>query len=89
MLFKVDKYHEGEINEEKILEIFQGWNAYANWANTLRLRRNIVKKIYSKSLIKKTARNVCLFPGQFSNSLSSSFLNLPALSEREKTIPAC
>lgn len=29
------------------MEIFQGWNAYAKWANTLGLRRKVVKRIYS------------------------------------------
>ena len=47
--FKIKEYGEGKISKEKILESFQGWNAYAKWANTLRLRRNVVKKIYSTS----------------------------------------
>ena len=45
ILFKIKKYKEGEMPKEKILECFQGWNAYAKWANTLKLRRNVVRKI--------------------------------------------
>ncbi len=46
---KINNYKKGEISKEKMLEIFQGWNAYAKWANSLKLRREVVKKIYSKS----------------------------------------
>lgn len=44
---KILDYNEGKISKEKILEIFQGWNAYAKWANSFKLRRSIVKGIYS------------------------------------------
>ena len=46
ILFKIEKYKARKIPKEKILEIFQGWNAYAKWADTLNLRRSIVKNIY-------------------------------------------
>lgn len=46
IFLKVDKYKNGEVSKEKILESFQGWNAYAKWGNTLKLRREILKKIY-------------------------------------------
>ena len=42
MLLKNENYKKGEINKEKLLESFQGWNAYAKWANSLNIRRNIV-----------------------------------------------
>ena len=48
ILYKIKKYKQGEIPKEKILECFQGWNAYAKWANTLKLRRKVVKMIYLK-----------------------------------------
>ncbi len=51
ILFKIKKYKKGDISKEKILEIFQGWNVYAKWADSLKLRREIVKKIYSKGLL--------------------------------------
>ena len=38
-----------ELSKEKILESFQGWNAYAKWADSYRLRRGVVKMIYSNS----------------------------------------
>ena len=28
------------------METFEGWQAYAKWANTLKLRRKIAKEIY-------------------------------------------
>lgn len=43
---KIRKYKLEKVSKENILEIFQGWNAYAKWANTLKLRRKIVRKIY-------------------------------------------
>ena len=49
ILSKIDEYKNGELSKEKILESFQGWNAYAKWANSYKLRREVVKKIYSNS----------------------------------------
>ena len=46
MLLKIGEYKVGKITKEKILESFQGWNAYAKWADSLKLRRKIVQKIY-------------------------------------------
>ena len=34
MLSKINMYKKEEISKEKILETFQGWNAYAKWANS-------------------------------------------------------
>jgi len=31
-----------------MLESFQGWNAYAKWANGYNLRRSLVKEIYKQ-----------------------------------------
>ena len=47
IIYKIKKYKEGEISKEKVLESFQGWNAYAKWANTLKLRRRVARKIAS------------------------------------------
>lgn len=49
ILKKIKDYKEGRITKEKILESFQGWNAYAKWANSFKLRKEIVKKIYANS----------------------------------------
>ena len=46
ILFKIKRYKKGEVPKEKILESFQGWNAYAKWANTFKLRRRVVRNIY-------------------------------------------
>jgi len=46
MFAKVEKYKSGEILKEKLLESFQGWNAYAKWANSYKLRRRVVQEIY-------------------------------------------
>ena len=46
MFLKVKRYKEGELSKEKILESFQGWQAYAKWASSYKLRRKVVKKIY-------------------------------------------
>ena len=49
MLSKIKNYKDGKLNKDKILESFQGWNAYAKWANSLKIRRKIVKEIYAKN----------------------------------------
>jgi len=46
MIAKIKKYKKEEIPKEKLLEIFQGWNAYSKWADSLKLRRKLVSKIY-------------------------------------------
>ena len=42
---KINMFDNGKVNYSNITESFQGWNAYAKWANTFKLRRNIVKEI--------------------------------------------
>ncbi len=49
MLRKIELYKNGELSHKKILESFQGWQAYARWANTYKLRKDIVRKLYQKS----------------------------------------
>jgi len=48
MLDKVEEHKKGGLVFGKLLESFQGWNAYAEWADSFNLRRSIVKKIYQK-----------------------------------------
>ena len=47
MIIKIEDYKLGNISKEKLLESFQGWNAHAKWANSYKLRRNVVRKIYA------------------------------------------
>ena len=35
-------YEEGKISKEKLLESFQGWQAYAKWANSFKLRKMLL-----------------------------------------------
>jgi len=49
ILNKVDEYKKGKLTKKEICESFQGWNAYAKWANSLNLRRKVVKRIYASS----------------------------------------
>jgi len=46
MFLKIRKYRNADLNKEKILEIFQGWNAYAKWADSFELRKKVVREIY-------------------------------------------
>jgi hypothetical protein len=41
MFLKIRKYKNGNLSKEKMLEIFQGWNAYAKWADAYKLRKQI------------------------------------------------
>src|SRR3989344_2562466 len=45
---KIEDYHKEEISKEKMLEIFQGWNAYTKWADSFKLRKRVVREIYKK-----------------------------------------
>jgi len=49
MLIKIENYRNEEVSKEKLLESFQGWNAYAKWGDSFKLRKEVVKKIYSPS----------------------------------------
>ena len=51
ILLKIKEYKEGKISKEKIIESFQGWNAYAKWANSYKLRKGI--KIIINNLNRK------------------------------------
>jgi retron-type reverse transcriptase len=42
---KIRLFNNREISCEKFAEIFQGWIAYAIWANTFKLRKNVEKGI--------------------------------------------
>lgn len=45
MKIKIFQFLRSEIPKEKIEEIFQGWNAYAKWANAFNLRLKIFREI--------------------------------------------
>ncbi|MEK6875281.1 MAG: RNA-directed DNA polymerase [Nanoarchaeota archaeon] len=47
IIFRIRQHKSGELSKEKLLESFNGWNAYAKWANSFKLRRNVVKAIYA------------------------------------------
>jgi len=38
---KIDLFKENKISQEKFQEVFQGWNAYASWANSYGLIKNL------------------------------------------------
>ena len=40
---KIKLFNEGKISYKKLLESFQGWLAYAKWANSYNLTKNIIK----------------------------------------------
>jgi len=41
MKFKLRLFQQEEISPRKFLEILQGWNAYAIWANSFKLRKEV------------------------------------------------
>jgi hypothetical protein len=53
MLIKIDRYKLRGINQQKILESYQGWQAYAKWANSYRLRNRIISFISNVYLPEK------------------------------------
>ncbi len=40
---KISFFKEGLIGEDKFNEMFQGWNAYAKWANSYNLKKKLIK----------------------------------------------
>jgi len=46
---KIKLLNEGKINYENFIESFQGWNAYAEWANSHNKVKNMIKKINKKA----------------------------------------
>jgi len=42
---KIEMFKQDLISKERFLESFQGWNAYAKWANSFKLRKEIALKI--------------------------------------------
>ncbi len=55
ILRKIKMFEKGEASLKKVMESFNGWNVYARWADTLELRRSVLKKIQlvKKELMKK------------------------------------
>ena len=45
MKFKIKKYKNNEITKEKIFGIYQGWKAYSKWANSSKIRKEILNEI--------------------------------------------
>ena len=41
IISKISLYKQGFIEKDKINEIYQGWQAYAKWANTYKLREKL------------------------------------------------
>ena len=44
---RVERYKKGKLTREQLLGSFEGWRAYAIWANSHKLRKGIVKDINS------------------------------------------
>ncbi len=45
IVLKLNQYENNEISYEKLLESFYGWNAYAKWANSYKIRRKALIEI--------------------------------------------
>ena len=42
---KINRFNQGKIYYEKLFESFQGWNAYANWADSQRTIKRLIRGI--------------------------------------------
>jgi hypothetical protein len=45
IISKINQYKNEQFDREKVLKSFQGWQAYAKWANTYKLRKYILKQL--------------------------------------------
>jgi len=52
---KIEQFSKSKLTYKKMTEIYQGWQAYAKWANSFKLRKEISKQIHKikKSLSSK------------------------------------
>jgi len=41
----ISKYKKEESSKERLFESFQGWSAYAKWANSYKLRKRLERNI--------------------------------------------
>ncbi|MFA5060830.1 MAG: reverse transcriptase/maturase family protein [Candidatus Pacearchaeota archaeon] len=55
ILAKIKGCKDGKISKDKLLESFNGWNAYARWADSFKLRKEIIKLVYSADAAKPSA----------------------------------
>ncbi|MDD5133357.1 MAG: reverse transcriptase domain-containing protein [Candidatus Nanoarchaeia archaeon] len=53
ILFRISQYKNNEIIYDNLLESFNGWNAYAKWADSYKLRSGIISFISDKYLPEK------------------------------------
>ena len=61
MRHKIELFSKKELSYREIMKSFQGWNAYVMWANSLKLRRKILKEIYSIKKSLKIERDNLLY----------------------------
>ena len=47
MKSKIADFYEGNLSMSRILKSFQGWNAYAKWANCYNMRKNLAENLIS------------------------------------------
>ena len=45
MRYKINLFNKGEIDYECLFESFQGWNAYAEWANSKNAVEKLIREI--------------------------------------------
>jgi retron-type reverse transcriptase len=45
MLIKIEQFKKKELSFDKLLESFQGWQAYSKWANSYKLRESVLKQV--------------------------------------------
>lgn len=48
IILRIEQYRNGLLSYEKLLESYQGWQAYARWANSYKLRKKVYEDIKSK-----------------------------------------
>ena len=67
MYLKIESYKQNKVSKEKLLEIFQGWNAYAKWADPFNLRKMVVMKIYSSANPQSIYTLESIYPNKIKN----------------------
>ncbi len=70
MRIKLVLFSKSETGYWQLMESFQGWNAYAIWANSYKLRKGLVKKIYTIRKELDTAMSERIAKTNLSNSAS-------------------
>ena len=77
---QIKLFNERKINYSKFLEIFRGWQAYAKWANSYKIREKLMKNIINKFNL-SNSHNIHSFSKNYARH--NAYSNIPPNPSRQ------